>query len=37
VTESDLAEKVARLEAEMKALKAELAVIRERLEADREN
>jgi uncharacterized protein YceH (UPF0502 family) len=32
VTESGLAEKVARLEAEMKALKAELALVRQRLE-----
>jgi uncharacterized protein YceH (UPF0502 family) len=32
VTESELAEKVARLEAEMKALKAELALVRQRLE-----
>ena len=31
VPESDLAEKIARLEAEMKALKAELAIIREKL------
>lgn len=37
VTESELAEKVARLEAEMKALKAELEIIRERLEANRED
>lgn len=32
VSESELAEKVARLEAEMKALKAELALVRQRLE-----
>ena len=37
VPEADLAEKVARLEAEMKALKAELALLREKLEANGED
>ena len=37
VPEADLVEKVARLEAEMKALKAELALLREKLESGREN